>query len=987
MNHNRWILRVVSLGILMGSLPLLANFGYTSIHYYSERQSILETNWADSVYARLTVRERIGQLFMIRAHSDKGPAYEEHVADQIREYGVGGLCFFQGTPRHQAELTNAYQSISAVPLMIAMDAEWGLGMRLDGPEVMDFPRQITLGAIEDDHLIYQMGREIARQLRRVGTQINFAPVADINNNPDNPVINFRSFGEDRIRVAEKCTAYMQGLQDGQVMACAKHFPGHGDTDTDSHEALPIILHNRQRLDSIELYPFRQLAAKGLQSVMVAHLSIPALDNAFQLPTTLSALTVQHLLREEIGFEGIIFTDGMEMKGVTQFANKGEAEWRALAAGNDVILLPADLPRAVERIQEALQTGELTLPQLEGHVKRILKAKYRLGLANLTPIDLTNLEEDLYTPSARAIQSRLIEQALTLVRNKQSFLPLKDLPSLNIAALNIGDTLNNPFQQTLARYTNLPRYAAPNAFSLQAMQMWKDQLKDVDAVIVGLFGLSSYPKNNFGITASTVEFLDLLARETRVILVHFGNPYGLRNFDEFPWIVQAYQSDVVTQTITAEGLMGHHIFQGRLPVTSSPRMRAGDGKYGDNLFRLGYTCPELVGMSMDTLSQIDAVIDQMIADQAAPGGQLLVIKNRKVVIDRAFGRQTYDTTSLPITPQTIYDLASITKAAATTLAVMKLVDQGIINTDQPLSLYLPECRNKPTASILVRDLLTHTSGMPAWIPFYEKTLKRNRPSRRYYTSSPTPGFQVPVADDLFLKDTYRDEVWEIILDARPKKAGRYVYSDLGFMLLQRMVEAVTEQPLDQYVNQTFYQPMGLTSMSFHPLANHQRDQIAPTEHDTYYRMQDIQGHVHDMASAMLGGVAGHAGLFSSAEDLGILFQMLLNDGVYGGIRFLKPYTIRKFTTRCPDCPRRGMGFDMKDQDGHNSHVSEWVSDRAFGHLGFTGTCVWADPEHDLIFIFLSNRTWPKMTPNKLQQGRYRQKIQSIIYRSLLQNPPS
>lgn len=987
MSHKRWIFRVITLGVLMGSLPLLANLGFTSIHYYSERQQILETNWVDSIYARLTIKERIGQLFMIRAHSDKGPAYEQYVADQIKEFGVGGLCFFQGTPRHQAELTNSYQSISPVPLMIAMDAEWGLGMRLDGPEVIDFPRQITLGAIEDNHLIYQMGREIARQLRRVGTHINFAPVADINNNPDNPVINFRSFGEDRVQVAEKSAAYMQGLQDGHVMACAKHFPGHGDTDIDSHEALPVILHNRQRLDSIELYPFRQLAAKGLQSVMVAHLSIPALDDAFQLPTTLSSRTVQTLLRDEIGFNGIIFTDGMEMKGVTQFAQDGEAEWCALSAGNDVILLPDNLPKSVERIQEALRTGEMTLPELELHVKRILRAKYRLGLPDLQPVDLNNLETELYTVGARSIQSHLIEHALTLVRNKQSFLPLKELPTLQLAALNIGDTLNNPFQQTLARYTSITRFAAPKEFSSEAIKMWKDQLKDVDAVIVGLFGLSAYPKNNFGITSSTVEFLHQLAEETRVIIVHFGNPYGLRNFDEMPWIVQAFQGDPVTQTKTAEGIMGHHIFQGHLPVTSSPRIRAGQGTYGDNLMRVGYSSPELVGMSPDTLALIDGVINRMISQQAAPGGQIIVIKERKVVIDKAFGYQTYDTTGLKVDELTIYDLASVTKAAATTLAVMKLVDKGDVDINQPLGLYLPECRNEPTSTILIRDLLTHTSGMPAWIPFYEKTLRRNKPSRKLYRASALPGFQVPVAEYLFLKDEYRDDIWQTILKTKPKDPGQYVYSDLGFLLLQRMVEAVTDQPLDRFVSQVFYQPLGLTTLSFHPLQTHPKEGIAPTEMDDYFRMQSIQGYVHDMAAAMLGGVGGHAGLFGNARDLSILCQMLLNEGVYGGIRFLDPETIRLFTARCSYCSRRALGFDMKDKDGHNGHVSEWASDRAYGHLGFTGTCFWIDPEHDLIYIFLANRTWPSMTPNRLQQGQYRQEIQSIIYRSFLPYLPS
>lgn len=983
---RRWIYRTVWVVVLMGTLPLLANLGYTSIHYYSERQQILETNWVDSVYARLSVRERIGQLFMIRAYSNKDQAYEESVANQIREYGVGGLCFFQGTPRRQAELTNEYQRISQVPLLIAMDAEWGLGMRLDGPEVVDFPRQIALGAIEDDHLIYLMGREIARQLRRIGTQVNFAPVADINNNPDNPVINFRSFGEDRYKVAEKCSAYMQGLQDGQVMACAKHFPGHGDTDTDSHKALPVILHSRQRLDSIELYPFRQLAANGLQSVMVAHLNIPALDDAFQIPTTLSTHTVQDLLRQEIGFDGIVFTDAMDMNGVTQFAANGEAEWQALAAGNDILLLPSDLPKAIDRILEAVRSGEMPLPRLETHVKRILRTKYRLGLASQQPVDLDHLEDDLNPPISRIIRSRLIEQSITLVRNRDNLIPFKELHTLKLAVLNIGDTLNNAFQSTLSAYTHLDRYAAPKEFGRDAIRMWKQQLSDRDVVIVGLFDQTAYPKNNFGLTSTSIEFLHELNEQTPVVVVNFGNPYGLQNFDDLSWVVQSYQADPLTQVITAEGLMGHMIFQGHLPVTSSQVARAGMGRYGDNLMRLGYADPERVGMSADTLARIDEVIRDMIRNQAAPGGQILVIKDRKVVMDKSFGNLTYDTTSRAVDHHTIYDLASVTKAAATTLAVMKLVDEERIDPEEPLGVYLPECRNKAIADIRIRDLLTHSSGLPAWIPFYEKTLKRKRPSRKFYRDRPEPGFSIPVADHLYMKDAYRDELWSDILNLKPGRPGPYVYSDLGFMLLQRMVESVADQPLDQYVDQQFYQPLGLESMTFHPMTRQLPENIAPTENDTYFRQQEVRGYVHDMAAAMLGGVAGHAGLFSNAGDLGILFQMLLNDGVYGGVRFLQPGTIRQFTTRAPDQDRRGWGFDMKDKDGPNTHVSPQVSDRAFGHLGFTGTCVWADPEHDLIYIFLSNRTWPSMTPNRLQEGRYRQQIQSIIYRSFLKNPP-
>lgn len=972
---------MTGLVIFMGMLPLMANQRHSYLSHEAAITLELQAAWVDSVYAALLPEERIGQLFMIRAHSDKTPAYEEDVARLIRDYHVGGLCFFQGTPRRQAELTNYYQSISRLPLMIAMDAEWGLGMRLNGPEVLDFPRQIALGAIQDDELIYQFGREVARQLRRIGTQVNFAPVADINNNPANPVINYRSFGEDRYKVTEKAAAYMKGLQDGQVMACPKHFPGHGDTDVDSHKDLPVIHHSRQRLDSIELYPFRELTRRGMQSIMVAHLSIPALDDALRLPTTLSRKVVSELLREQIGFEGLIFTDAMEMRGVTKVAVSGEAELKALLAGNDVILLPSNLPKAVEAIRNALETGLLPESDLEAHVKRVLTAKFRLGLTEKPVVALENLERDIQMPAANLLRSRLVENALTLVRNKGELIPFKDLRHTSLAAINIGGRLHNPFQETLRQYAEMPLFHAPREFSSQAIQMWVQQLRTADVVVAGLFDLSPHARSGYGIHASTIRFLEELSRHTRVVVVNFGNPYGLGKLDDFDWVVQANQEDELTQVRTAEGLMGHSIIRGKLPVTASPKARSGLGLYGDNLFRLGYARPEDVGMSSDTLALIDAVLEELQRDKAAPGGQVLVVRNRKVVFEKSFGQQTYDPGSPAVDPATLYDLASITKVAATTLAVMKLHEEGAISIFQPLGLYLPQARNTRKEQLLLRDLLNHSAGLEAWIPLHERTLEARKPSRTLYRNQASPGFRTPVAENLWLRDDYRVTLQEALLGSAQKKPGSYVYSDIGFILLKDMVEAVTDRPFDDWMQEHFYQPLGLKTLGFNPLRRFPPERIAPTEEDDYFRHQRVQGYVHDMNAALFGGVSGHAGLFANAHDLAILFQMLLNGGFYGGQRYFRPETIRLFTTRCPDCSRRGLGFDMKDLAGGNGHLSKKASDRAFGHLGFTGTCVWADPEHDLIFIFLSNRTYPSMKTNKLQEGQYRQKIQRIVYQSI------
>lgn len=977
----QWLIVVT----IMGLTPVMAQADHTLPDPALDSIQQEERQWVDSVYACMSTDERIGQLFMIRAHSNKGAAYEAEVARQISAYAVGGLCFFQGTPRRQVELTNYYQSISPWPMMISMDAEWGLGMRLKGAEVMNFPRQLTLGALRDNALIYQMGREVARQLRRIGTHVNFAPVVDINNNPLNPVINTRSFGEDRDQVTAKSIAYMKGLQDGHVMACAKHFPGHGDTDTDSHLDLPVLSHSRGRLDSMEMVPFIEMSRHGLQSIMVGHLHIPALDSTPNMPSTLSTKTVTDLLRKEIGFEGLIYTDAMEMKGVTKFYAPGDAELQALLAGNDIILLPNDLPLAYEKIYCALEDSLYSREALEVKVKRILTAKYRLGLESFTPIPLEGLEADLKIPAAIKLHGQLIEHSITLVKNEHDLLPIKEPEQLSISCLNIGDSVLNPFQQTMSQYGDIAFFQAPKYFTSLSKELWIARLRLSDVVVVGLFGLSTLEKNQYGITLSTRNFLAELAKHTKVVLVHFGNPYALRYFEDYDWVMQAYQEDEVTQQRAAEGLMGHYVLQGKMPVTASKDALAGSGHLGDNLFRLGYGSPELVGMSSDTLAKIDRIIDELLAEKAAPGGQIIVVKNRMVVYQKAFGKLTYAKASPAVTSATIFDLASVTKAAATTLALMKLYEAGEIDLTKQLGVYLPGARYSNKLGLTLRDILAHRSGLKPWIPFYEATMKAGKPASKYYRTKQTPGFQIQVADKLWLRDNQPNRMLDGIYHSKLETPGKYVYSDLGFILLKEMIESVASQPIEIYLQNNYYKSLGLRTLGFNPLGKFLKDRIAPTEVDDYFRMQEVQGHVHDMAAAMFGGVSGHAGLFSDAHDLAILFQMLLNGGFYGGKRYLQPETIQLFTTRYPDCSRRAFGFDMKDTEGKNTHISNLASDRAFGHLGFTGTCVWADPQYDLIFIFLSNRTYPSMKQNKLQDGQYRQRIQTIVYQSILPSP--
>lgn len=976
----RWIFLLGLAGALLTILPAFDQ----PLYRQQPTPGPTEQEWVDSVFATLSLEERIGQLMMIRAHSDKGPEHEAEVAQLIRDYHVGGLLFFQGDPLHQARLTNYYQQLSPnLPLLIGMDAEWGLGMRLK-EHAISFPRQLMLGAIQDNRLLYDMGAEIARECRRLGVQVNLAPVVDVNNNPANPVINDRSFGEDRYNVAVKGYMYMKGLQDHQVLACAKHFPGHGDTDTDSHFDLPVILHPRDRLDSIELFPFKVLAEQGIGSMMIAHLQVPALDTTAHLPTTLSRPTVTQVLREELGFDGLIVTDGLDMQGVRKYYEPGQIEAEALLAGNDILLLPPDVPAAYRAIRDYLRRGLLTEERIDESVRKVLKEKYRLGLLHPQAIELDHLEEDLNNTAALALKRRLIENSLTLVRNGRDLLPFREVDQGTMATLAIGAPTRTPFQRMLEQYRPVSHFNVGREIPKGQYGRLVTQLADKDVVVIGLHGMNKYLDRNFGLTDSALSLIRLLGQRTKVVLVVFGNPYALGHFDEIPWLIEAYDEDEMTQELAAQGLFGAFGFRGRLPVTASSRSRFGQGIDSENLFRLGYGLPEEVGMRSEVLAQIDTIAQHAIDSSATPGCAVLVARKGKIVFQKAYGYFTYDQ-KRPCGVADLYDLASITKIAATTVSVMKLQEEGLIDIDQPLSKYLVELDSTNKAGLTIREMMAHHAGLRPWIPFFKRTIDQNgRPVDSLYHRQADDLFSIEVAKDLYLRKDYRDTIWQQIFQSELEKDKEYRYSDLAFFLLARLVERVSGKSLDEYAAENFYRPLGMQQTTFNPLKKFPADRIVPTEDDDYFRHQRLQGYVHDMGAAMLGGVSGHAGLFSTTADLAILMQMLLNDGYYGGRYFLQPQTVQLFKNRCDVCSRRGLGFDMKETNGKqapNLHISPLASDHAFGHLGFTGNCVWVDPEYDLVYIFLSNRTFPKMDNYKLSQLLTRSRIHTVLYESL------
>lgn len=941
--------------------------------------------WVDSLMNTLTVDQKICQLIVVRAHSDKSPEYEKEVADLIQKYQVGGVCFFQGTPVRQAQLTNYYQSLSNIPLMVSMDAEWGLGMRLKD-SVMSFPKQLTLGAIKDDKLIKDMGTEIASQLKRLGVHVNFAPVADINNNAENPVINVRSFGESRVNVAVKALAYMHGLQDGNIIACAKHFPGHGDTQIDSHFDLPVLTQSRQRMDSMELFPFATLINQGIKSVMVGHLNVPAIDDGTNIPSSLSPKTINQLLVQEMGFKGLIFTDGLEMKGVLKDKQPGQVEAEALVAGNDILLLPHSVPDAIQAINAFIADGKLSIEDLNKKLRKVLEAKYQLGLSNYRPVDLFNLYEDLNLPSANSLKRTLIENAITLVRNKDNLLPIMDISKPRVISITLGNTKGLGFQNTINQYINARYFAFTETITDRLKYSIINDCRHKDYVIISLHGLNNNAKSNYGLTNDKINLIQEIARDTKVILVNFGSPYILKYFDNIATVVQAYEDDYDFQDLAAQLIFGGSTCKGILPVTASTDSKFGTGISINKPIRVGYDIPERAGVNSTKLSQVDLLANDAVNNKATPGCQIVIIKDGKVIYKKAFGYFTYEKLN-PVTNQSIYDIASITKIAATTISVMKLQEKGLLNIEDGFGRYLEElaCTNKEY--ILLRDAMIHKSGLRSWIPFYESTMMRvnNRPfpSPLFYSRSPDRNHHIKVMDSLYLVNNYREKIWDEIVASDLPNKGEYRYSDLGFYMLAETIHRVTGTPIDKYAYNTFYKSMGLRTLKYRPLNYFKRARIVPTEKDNYFRMATIQGYVHDMGAAMLGGVSGHAGLFSNANDLAVLMQMLLNKGTYGGIRYLNPETVRLFTSRAKGSTRRGIGFDLGAIDKNVvTNLSKMASEPTFGHTGFTGTCAWADPEKNIVYVFLSNRTYPSMNNWRLAKGDYRERIQTAIYEAAL-----
>ncbi len=964
--------------------------------------------WVDSLLSRMTINEKIGQLFMIAAYSNQGEKYEQTLEEQIKKYHIGGLIFFQGTPERQIKLIHRYQKASKYPLMIGLDAEHGTGWRLKS--AMEFPKMGIIGAVQNDSLIFELGAAIARHCKALGVHVNFAPVVDINNNSKNPVIGIRAFGEDREKVTQKAHLYIQGSLSENVLPVAKHFPGHGDTDKDSHHTLPTITHNRNRLDSLELYPYRALIKANVPAIMVSHLNVPSLDSS-GLPASLSPLIVQTLLKEELQFSGLCFTDAMNMKGVTNHSAPGEAEVKALLAGNDVLLFPENIGKAIEAIKGAISKKVISNAMIDDKCRKILLAKHQYVLPNQLPSQAPGLWSRLNSPKDFTLKRELYKSALTLICNRDSLLPLKRLDTLQIASIHFGNSDINNFQTYLTHYANVKHFTLKKEFEEKELQTVIGQLKNYNCIIIYNGTCNNSSSKNFGYTPKLLQLLHSL-KGKRTILCHPAIPYGLKNYLSHPIdaILISYENHLYAQQYAAQSIFGGVAINGELPVSIDTNYRVGT-KISTPKTRLGYDEPESCQISSKQLSKIDSICKAAITQKATPGCQVLIAKNGTIIYNKAFGHHTYQKKRANKIND-IYDIASVTKITATLPAIMTLYDQGKIQLSAPLSKYYSALETTDKKELTVTEVLCHNAGLKAFIPFLSDAIDKKSMPGPLFTSKKTahntlwlksklyanvnykfkdstfshikrPEYK-QLSPGLYIHNSYRDSILQILLNSPIDAKKQYVYSDLGFIFLKYAVEEISGQSFSRFCKQTFYQRMGMYSTDFRAIERLPKNRIVPSSHDKLYRKTVIEGYVHDPTATLLGGIAGHAGLFSTAEDMAKMLQMYLNKGNYGGDVFFSPATVEKFTCANTIFPknRRALGFDKPEPDSSKINpVCSEATLSSYGHTGFTGIMAWCDPVHDLIYIFMSNRTYPNEFNPKLSKLNIRTQIQEIIYKSL------
>ena len=935
----------------------------------------LQQKWVDSVYHSMSLDQKIGQLFTPMVFSKKDDKHFDDIRSLIEKHHIGGIIFSLGAPVKQTQWLNEFQSMSKIPLLISMDAEWGVAMRLDS--VIAFPWSMTLGAIKENSIIRKIGKRMGEQEKILGVNMSYAPVLDINTNAQNPIIGNRSFGEDPSRVAEKGVALMLGHHDAGILTSGKHFPGHGDTAKDSHKTLPTVSFDRSRLEKIETYPFKKAIEQGLSSVMTAHLNVPALTDTKD-PTSLSHSVVTQLLKQNIGFNGLAVTDALNMKGAEPNDPNSNMDLLALMAGNDILLISKDIPLGIEKIKIAYQKFNVVKTRVEESVKKILKAKYKVGLTHKNRVDTKNIYTRLNTKKDTLLIEEAYAKSITLLKNDNQLLPLD--PRTTYAHIKLGDDQSDVFETQLRDYVNI-KTVTPSSIDETLTA-----LKDFKKVIISYHRSNRSPFLSADFSKDDIKLIQAIARKHELVLDIFVNPYSLIDLGDLSSIealIVSYQNSPISQKISAELMNGHGSFLGSLPVGISNIFPVGSGiqfEPNEKNKRIGLIEK---GFDPDRLAEIDYFAQRVIDSAITPGMQILVAKSGEILYHKSFGHHTYNK-KIKVENHHLYDLASLTKITATLPLIMREVDHKSFGLNSSFKDFMPELEGTNKANLSVKESLSHYARLTPWIPFYKETIDdKGQPLRKFYRDRDKTRFNIPVADQLYLRSNFNQKIKKQVIGSPLLDSLYYKYSDLPFYLFKNFLEKKYKKPLNDLADEFLYEPLGLERTLYNPWKFVPKDEIVPSEIDDYFRHRELRGYVHDMGAAMQGGIGGHAGLFSNAEEVYYIMQMYLQKGSVNGYEFITSKTFDEFN-RCYYCDkgnRRGVGFDKPQLKGEGSTCG-CVSKVSFGHMGFTGTYAWADPDQELIFVFLSNRTYPSMSNNLLGQKNVRTRMQALVYKALI-----
>jgi beta-N-acetylhexosaminidase len=928
-----------------------------------------ESEWANKTLASLTLEEKIAQFFMVATWSNKNEEHQLEIENLIKTNKIGGLIYFQGDKNTMKKSIQRMQKASKTPLLIGIDAEWGLGMRLN--EVDRFPYAYTIGTANDTILSEEIAAMMAQECRDLGVHINFAPVADVNSNPKNPVIGFRSFGENSLHVANHVAAMVKGMEKNGILTSIKHFPGHGDTDKDSHYELPTVNHTKEQFEKVDFLPFQAGINAGASTVMVGHLNVPSLDDS-KTPSSLSKSVIQDYLKNSLNFQGLVISDALNMKAVADKYGKVDVVVKAFQAGTDILLFPENVDDAIKLIAEKVKTGEISEEEINLRCLKILKAKnHAINFKS----EKTFTEEEISWA-----KKACYEKAITVIKNSKDVLPLVDADS-KIAYVSVG-IKTSAFKEMSRKFSDLDAY---HFFSFEeARDRMINIISKYDVIVTSIHPKSVVSNSNFSMPGNLSSWTNSIPDEKENIVVHFGNPNAFHdlNTENVDALVFGYENHKYTQESMAQFIFGAIGSKGKTQFTISDNLPIHSGMVMQDAKRLKFSQAEEFGIKTSEFNRIDEIVMKAIHAKAFPGCQILVALKGKIIYQKNFGTITYDDTT-KVKENHVYDIASISKIIGSTAALMRLESLNKFSLDSTLNDYLPELVGKSNKkNIILRNMMAHQVGFTPWIAFYKETVKNQKLDPTIYANEKSDKFSIPVAKDVWIRNDYPAIIYNQILKSPLSKNPKYEYSDLGYYFVKKIVEKKANLPFDNFLYREFFDPMGLKNIRFNPLLFFPIDRIAPTENDTSFRGKLVHGFVHDPGAAMLGGVGGHAGIFSNSHDLAAMMQLYLNEGIYANKRYIQTDVIRNYTKAQLKGNRRGAGFDRPTPNAKKGPTSDLVSQESYGHSGFTGTFTWADPKYGINYVFLSNRVYPDAGNKKIQEMHTRSDIQKVIYEVIL-----